>query len=243
MLAVGATDKGRRRKNNQDNFYIDVQHGERQALLIVGDGMGGAKSGDVASNMTVTLLAAEVRKRQKPGMTVNYMRALLRDAVCTANRLTYEKSGEDDAYAGMGSTVVAAFVDGSDACLMNIGDSRAYHISHGTIRQITNDHSVAEEMVRRGELSPAQARMHPARNYITRAVGTEPDVEPEFYELRVEAGDILLLCSDGLSNMLLDDEILFEIRSGDLSTCPDRLIRTANDRGGPDNITAVLLAV
>ena len=244
MTAVGATDKGRRRRDNQDNYYIDVRHGDAQAFLVVGDGMGGAKAGNVASDMTVSLFPAEVRKRQKPGMTVAYMRAVMGEAIQNANRLTFEKSNEDIVYSGMGSTVVAALVDGSDACILNVGDSRAYHITQGGIAQITSDHSVAEEMIRRGELTPEQARLHPAKNYITRAVGTEPEVEPEFFDRRVESGDILLLCSDGLSNMLLDEEILFEIRSGaEFSTCPERLIQIANDRGGPDNITVVLLSV
>ncbi|MBR5520055.1 MAG: Stp1/IreP family PP2C-type Ser/Thr phosphatase [Clostridia bacterium] len=244
MIAVGATDKGKRRKDNQDNYYIDVQHSENQAFLVVGDGMGGANSGDIASNMAVSLFAAEVRKRYKPGMTTAYMRSVMNDAIYQANRLTYEKSNEDPAYTGMGTTMVAAMVDGAEACILNIGDSRAYHVTQTGIRQITHDHSVAAEMVRRGELSADEARLHPAKNYITRAVGTEPKVEPEFFKQKVAPGDVILLCSDGLSNMLLDEEILFEIRSdSDLSTCPDRLIRIANDRGGPDNITAVILSV
>lgn len=244
MIAVGATDKGRRRKDNQDNYYIDVQHGENQAFLVVGDGMGGANSGDIASNMAVSLFAAEVRKRCKPGMTVAYMRSVMNDAIYQANRLTYEKSNEDPAYAGMGTTMVAALVDGAEACILNIGDSRAYYVTETAIRQITSDHSVAAEMVRRGELSADEARQHPAKNYITRAVGTESRVEPEFFKQKVAPGDVILLCSDGLSNMLLDEEILFEVRSDrDLSTCPERLIQIANDRGGPDNITVVMLLV
>ena len=211
---------------------------------MVCDGMGGAKSGNIASDMAVNLFAAEVKKRQKPGMSFAYMRDVMAEAIQNANRLTYEKSNEDADCTGMGSTMVAVLVDGSDACFLNVGDSRAYHITKNGISQVTSDHSVVEEMIRRGELTPAQARQHPAKNYITRAVGTEAEVEPEFFERRVEPGDILLLCSDGLSNMVLDEEILFELRANpELSTCPKRLIQIANDRGGPDNITVVLLAI
>ena len=244
MTAVGATDIGRRRKDNQDNYYIDVRHNDQQAFLVVCDGMGGAKSGNIASDMAVNLFAAEVKKRQKPGMSFAYMRGVMAEAIQNANRMTYEKSNEDADCTGMGSTMVAVLVDGSDACFLNVGDSRAYHITKNGISQVTSDHSVVEEMIRRGELTPAQARQHPAKNYITRAVGTEAEVEPEFFERCVEPGDILLLCSDGLSNMVLDEEILFELRANpELSTCPKRLIQIANDRGGPDNITVVLLAV
>ncbi len=244
MTAVGATDKGRRRKDNQDNYYINILHSEKQALCVICDGMGGAKSGNIASDMALTIFAAEIKKRRKPGMNAAYMRSIMREAVKTANSMTYAKSNEDEAFHGMGSTLVAVFADESDACVMNVGDSRAYLISHRGIKQITNDHSVAEEMVKRGELTPMAARIHPAKNYITRAIGTEPQIEPEFYDLRLEPGDIILLCSDGLSNMLEDDEILFEVTSGgDLATCPERLIEIANERGGPDNITVVLLEI
>jgi serine/threonine protein phosphatase PrpC len=244
MIAVGATDKGRRRKDNQDNYYINVLHSEKQALCIICDGMGGARAGNVASDMALTIFAAEVKKRRKPGMSAAYMKAIMREALKIANDSTYEKSNEDEAYRGMGSTIVAIMVDEPDCCIMNVGDSRAYLVSRREIKQITSDHSMAEEMVKRGELTPKAARVHPAKNYITRAVGTEPGIEAEFYEKRLEPGDIILLCSDGLSNMLEDDEILFEVVSGgDIATCPERLIDIANERGGPDNITVVLLAV
>lgn len=244
MMAVGATDKGRRRKDNQDNYFIDVRHDDRQAFLVVCDGMGGAKSGNVASDMSIHLFAAEVRKRQKPGMTVSYMRGIMEAAIGEANRLTFERANEDIDCAGMGSTMVSVMIDGSDACFLNVGDSRAYHITKNGITQVTCDHSIAQEMIRRGELTLEQARSHPAKNYITRAVGTEPEVEPEFFSRRVEPGDMILLCSDGLSNMVLDEEILFELHANpDMANCPHRLIQLANERGGPDNITVVLLAV
>ena len=244
MIAVGATDKGRRRKDNQDNYYINVIHSEKQALCIICDGMGGARAGNVASDMALTIFAAEVKKRRKPGMSTAYMKAIMRDAVTIANDLVYEKSNNNEIYRGMGSTIVAIMVDEPDSCIMNVGDSRAYIISRREIKQISCDHSVAEEMIKRGELTPKAARLHPAKNYITRAVGTDPDIEAEFYEKKLEPGDIILLCSDGLSNMLDDDEILFEVTlGGDITTCPERLIDIANERGGPDNITAVLFAV
>lgn len=243
MTAVGATDKGRRRRDNQDNYYINVLHSEDQALCVVCDGMGGANAGNIASDMSLTIFAAEVKKRTKPGMGIAYMRALMGEAISRTNLLTYQKSVESAECAGMGSTIVALMADGSEACVMNVGDSRAYLVTPDEIRQITADHSMAEEMVRRGELSRSAARNHPARNFITRAVGTEGTVAPDFFELTLDPGARLLLCSDGLTNMVDDEEILFEVNAGGLADCPERLIALANERGGPDNITVVILEI
>ncbi|HHX72346.1 MAG TPA: Stp1/IreP family PP2C-type Ser/Thr phosphatase [Clostridiales bacterium] len=242
MIAIGASDAGKRRKENQDSFYIDVSHSQGQAICVVCDGMGGARAGNVASDMAIQLFTAELKKRQKPGMNAAYMQAIMHDAVMAANALTYEKSLESRQFAGMGTTIVAACVDGSDVVVMNVGDSRAYKIARQEIRRITNDHSVAEELMRRGELTREQAKDYPAKNYITRAVGTEPEVIPEFYVETLEPDEYLLLCSDGLSNLVEDQEILFEVyQNKEISTCCDRLIALANARGGPDNITVILL--
>ncbi|MBQ5972626.1 MAG: Stp1/IreP family PP2C-type Ser/Thr phosphatase [Oscillospiraceae bacterium] len=242
MIATGSTDVGKRRPDNQDNYYINVVHGDGQALCVVCDGMGGARSGNVASDMTLTIFVAEVKKRMLPRMSMSYMRAIVSEALRTANAYTFSKSLEDEAFSGMGSTIVAALVDGDDACVMNAGDSRAYLVGAKAIRQVTTDHSVAQEMVRRGELTPGEARRHPSRNYITRAVGTERTILPQLYELRPDYGDVLLLCTDGLYNMVEDAEIYAEVSSGrPLAECAKRLIALANERGGPDNITVTLL--
>lgn len=242
MIAAGLTDIGKRRKDNQDNYYINVIHSDEQALCVVCDGMGGAKSGNVASDMTLTIFVSEVKKRILPKMSMSYMRAITNEAIKTANTYTYGKSLEDDLFAGMGSTIVSACVDKDDVCVMNVGDSRAYLINSQSITQISSDHSVAQEMLRRGELTPEEAKHHPSRNYITRAVGTERTINPQFYEVRPQKGDVLLLCTDGLSNMVDDSDLQAEVTSGrPLAECAQRLITLANERGGPDNITVTLL--
>ncbi len=242
MIAAGLTDTGRRRKDNQDNYYINVIHSDDQALCVVCDGMGGAKSGNVASDMTLTIFVSEVKKRMLPKMSISYMRAICNEAIRTANTYTYDKSLEDELFSGMGSTIVAALADKNDVCLMNVGDSRAYLINRDGVMQITTDHSVAQEMLRRGEITLEEAKHHPARNYITRAVGTEKNISPQFYEVRPRPGDVILLCTDGLSNMVDEAELCTEVLSGrPPQECARQLIALANEHGGPDNITVTLL--
>lgn len=241
MTATGATDTGRRRKQNQDNFHIEIHHEFSQALLVICDGMGGAKAGDVASEMATLLFADSFSKRRKPGMSAEYIRAVMDEALLDTNDVVYRKSCEGQEYRGMGTTIVSVCVDGDDAVIMNVGDSRAYIIREGSMFRITNDHSVAEEMMRRGELTPEQARNYPAKNYITRAVGTSRTIDPEYYEEKLAPGETVLLCSDGLTNMLEDHEILQAVSdTPDVSACCEKLITMANSRGGTDNITVVL---
>ncbi len=241
MTAVGATDRGRRRKDNQDNYYINVIRSEKQALLIVCDGMGGARSGNIASDLSITIFAAEVKKRQKPSMSTAYMRSAMLTAASIANALTYEKSLESSAYSGMGSTLVAMLANDDNACILNVGDSRAYHVRNKKINRLTHDHSLAQEKIDKGELSPEEAYTHPSKNFITRAMGTEPSVNPDTFEIKIARGDIILLCSDGLSNLVEEEEMLDELLScEDISDCPAKLIELANRRGGTDNITVVI---
>lgn len=242
MIAAGLTDTGRRRKDNQDNYYINVIHSDEQALCVVCDGMGGAKSGNVASDMTLTIFVSEVKKRMLPKMSLSYMRAICNEAIRAANTYTYDKSITDELLSGMGSTVVAALADKKDVCIMNVGDSRAYLINSDGVMQITTDHSVAQEMLRRGELTAEEAKHHPSRNYITRAVGTEKTIKPQFYEVHPQKGDVILLCTDGLSNMVDENDLSAEVLSGRAPVeCVKRLVALANDRGGPDNITVTML--
>lgn len=242
MIAAGITDRGKVRQENQDNYYVDVLHDRGQALVVICDGMGGAKAGDVASEMATELFVAEVKKRFTPSMKPHYMREVMAEAVKAANAVVFERSGESDALSGMGTTIVAALIDHEDCVIMNVGDSRAYLLSGGGIRRVTNDHSLAEELLRQGRLTPRQAKAYPAKNMITRAVGTEGRVEPEFYAEKLAQGDIVLLCSDGLTNMVTDDEILSCVQaSGDIFEAGNRLVALANERGGHDNITVVML--
>ncbi len=241
MTATGATDIGMQRKQNQDDFRVELHYELDQALLMVCDGMGGARAGDIASEMAADLFSDSFSRRRKPGMSLDYMHAVMLEALTETNSVIYRKSCEDVNCSGMGTTIVAASIDGDDAMIMNVGDSRAYIIRGEKIERITNDHSVAEEMVRRGELTPEQAKTYPAKNYITRAVGTSDTAEPEFYTVSLLEEDHILLCSDGLTNMLDDEEILSVVKScTDVSECCNELILMANRQGGTDNITVVL---
>ena len=212
--------------------------------MIVCDGMGGAKSGNVASSMAAEAFVAEVRRSQRLALSVERVKQILLGALELANKAVYEHAKLGDEYSGMGTTLVAAFLLKNTAVVINVGDSRAYHFSAQGVHQVTRDHSIVELMVQRGELTPEQAKTYPGKNLITRAVGTEPEVEGDLYVQELHKDDCLLLCSDGLSNEMDDQEILFEVVHGmKKSTCCERLLSIAKNRGAPDNVTVVLAAV
>ena len=242
MQAWGLTDAGNVRTQNQDSYRIEtVGNG---VLAVVCDGMGGAKSGNVASRLASEVFSEEVKRSYSPDMTMEEAERVLRTAVNLANITVYEQSQLSEAYNGMGTTLVAALTCGPEVLVINIGDSRAYHINADGVRCITTDHSVVELMVLRGELTPEQAKTHPRKNLITRAVGPGKRVLPDLFRVQVEEGDSLLLCSDGLSNLLADQEILFEVVHGArMDDCCQRLLEIAKHRGAPDNVTSVLVAL
>ena len=243
MQIWGLTDPGNIRSQNQDAYNI-VEFGHDRALMIVCDGMGGAKSGNVASSMTAEAFVAEVRRSQRLALSVERVKQILLGALELANKAVYEHAKLGDEYSGMGTTLVAAFLLKNTAVVINVGDSRAYHFSAQGVHQVTRDHSIVELMVQRGELTPEQAKTYPGKNLITRAVGTEPEVEGDLYVQELHKDDCLLLCSDGLSNEMDDQEILFEVVHGmKKSTCCERLLSIAKNRGAPDNVTVVLAAV
>lgn len=243
MQIWGLTDPGNIRSQNQDAYNI-VEFGHDRALMIVCDGMGGAKSGNVASSMAAEAFVAEVRRSQRLALSVERVKQILLGALELANKAVYEHSKLGDEYSGMGTTLVAAFLLKNTAVVINVGDSRAYHFSAQGVHQVTRDHSIVELMVQRGELTPEQAKTYPGKNLITRAVGTEPEVEGDLYVQELHKDDCLLLCSDGLSNEMDDQEILFEVVHGmKKSTCCERLLSIAKNRGAPDNVTVVLAAV
>ncbi len=243
MQIWGLTDPGNIRSQNQDAYNI-VEFGHDRALMIVCDGMGGAKSGNVASSMAAEAFVAEVRRSQRLALSVERVKQILLGALELANKAVYEHAKLGDEYSGMGTTLVAAFLLKNTAVVINVGDSRAYHFSAQGVHQVTRDHSIVELMVQRGELTPEQAKTYPGKNLITRAVGTEPEVEGDLYVQELHKDDSLLLCSDGLSNEMDDQEILFEVVHGmKKSTCCERLLSIAKNRGAPDNVTVVLAAV
>ena len=240
MQLWGLTDPGNLREQNQDSYAI-VSFSRDRALMIVCDGMGGAKSGNVASKLAVDVFTDEVRRGQKAGMTTERAAEILRGALELANNAVYEQAQLSDDFTGMGTTLVAALVLHDTAVIINVGDSRAYQFSADGVHLLTTDHSMVEFMVKRGELTQEQAKNHPGKNVITRAVGTEPAVEGDVYIQKLRRDDCLLLCSDGLSNEMADQEMLFEVAHGvRRSDCCRRLLNIAKNRGAPDNVTVVL---
>ena len=243
MEAWGLTDPGLVRSQNQD-YYLLLRLGAQAFAAVVCDGMGGAKSGNVASKLAAEVFFDEPKKSFRPELDPEKADRLLLSAAQIANTAVYENSLLNEQMHGMGTTLVAVLILGRTAWFVNVGDSRAYLLNGDGVRQITVDHSLVELMVRRGELSSERAKSYPGKNLITRAVGTEENVVCDTFRLTLQSGDNLLLCSDGLSNLLADQELLFEVVHGlHKEDCCRRLIGIAKDRGAPDNVTAVLIAV
>lgn len=243
MQSWGLTDPGCVRKQNQDAYRIE-QLDRGTLLCVVCDGMGGAKSGNVASTLAVEVFVEEIRRSWTPGMESDKIDQMLRSAVKLANFTVYDQAAQFEEFDGMGTTLVAALVRNKKAAIVNVGDSRCYGIDRSGICQITKDHSLVQMMVDRGDLTPEVAKSYPGKNFITRAIGTEPMVLCDIYHREVSRGDYLLLCSDGLSNLMDDQEILFEVVHGvNKQHCCKRLLNIAKNRGAPDNVTSVLVLV
>lgn len=243
MQSWGLTDPGCVRSQNQDAYLIE-QLDRNTLLCVVCDGMGGAKSGNIASSLAIDVFVQGVKRSHHGSMDPEAVGALLERAAKLANFTVFDQSQQFPEFSGMGTTLVAALIRGRQATVINVGDSRAYHVDGDDIRQITVDHSLVQLMVQRGELRAEQARSFPGKNYITRAIGTEPTVQCDVFHLNLERGDFLLLCSDGLSNMMDEQEILFEIAHGvGKKLCCQRLLTIAKNRGAPDNVTSVLVQV
>lgn len=240
MQSWGHTDPGCVRPQNQDAFQI-IQLDRNTQLLVVCDGMGGAKSGNIASALAVDVFVQEVSRVHKSLMTQEQIEQMLVGAARLANFTVYDQAAQIEEFNGMGTTLVAAYAAGKKVTVLNVGDSRCYKITREGIGQITTDHSLVEMMIRRGELTQEQARTYPGKNYITRAVGTEPTLECDVFHTRLERGDGLVLCTDGLHGVVDDQEILFEVVHGvNKENCCQRLVEIAKTRGAPDNVTVVL---
>lgn len=239
MKSCAKTDVGRKRLINQDNVYrTDQPIGSLPNLYIVADGMGGHNAGDYASRTCVEVLSESVKMS-----SVLTPIGVLQEAIGRANQEIYRRSCEDPALEGMGTTVVAATVFKNKMYVANIGDSRLYLLNSTMIHQVTEDHSLVEAMVRNGELKKEEARIHPNKNIITRALGTDRQVTADFFEVTLKENDVVLMCTDGLSNMLEDQEILHIVNSysESLMTAAVQLIKEANEHGGKDNIGIVLM--
>lgn len=241
MTVFGDSNIGLVRQTNQDSYELEVFPDMDAALLVVCDGMGGAKAGNVASQMASSVFAEEVRKKIHSEMDEVYLEDTLRIAVQHANKAVFMLSKDQPELLGMGTTLVGALIQGQTAVLINVGDSRAYLLRNGEIRQLTEDHSYVQEMVRKGQLTPEQTRNHPHKNLITRAIGVEAFADSDLFTCTLEHDDVLLLCSDGLTGMVGDEEIVYQIgRAPTLQQAADALIARACENGGVDNITVIL---
>lgn len=241
MRTYSVTDIGQKREMNQDYVYCREEPlGALPNLFIVADGMGGHNAGDFASRFAVEEFVRQVQSGAQKTLIQT-----MEEAVHRTNRLLIEQAKERPELKGMGTTFVAATIKENDMYIANIGDSRLYLIGQEEITQITQDHSLVEEMIRRGEIKREEGRFHPNKNVITRAMGANVDVVPDFFEVRLAAGDIVLLCSDGLSNMMDDREIFSVVKENrdDMEKAGSKLLRLANEYGGRDNISIVLIEV
>jgi serine/threonine protein phosphatase PrpC len=247
VKAYGLTHVGRQRQHNEDNFLVE----DDAHLFLVADGMGGHAAGEIASRIAVDSIIEFILHTKEDDGTwphaydEHYKRSTnrLMAAVRMANTRVLEAMRKDARLRGMGTTVVACLADDDTMSVAHVGDSRAYLIRDKNISRITNDHSWVFEQVQAGMLTEAEAEKHPLRNVITRALGGALQVSPDASEIECKPGDVYLLCSDGLTGMVPEEEILRLVteNDGDLETTAQRLIDTANERGGLDNVTAVLV--
>ncbi len=244
--ARGITDVGQRRDHNEDAFLVD----EALGLFVVADGMGGHAGGGTASRLAVETIQAAVRHAREaepdsfgaPGaVDESPLPDVLREAVEEACAVIYRTAQGDPELAGMGTTVTAALVDGRVAYVAHVGDSRCYLLREGRIYQVSEDHSLVNEQLKAGAISPDEARHSRFKNIITRSVGFEQQVQVDLMGLELDPGDALVICCDGLSNLVDDPEILHIVEESGIDLAPGRLVALANDRGGDDNITVIVV--
>ncbi len=248
LISSGKTDQGKKRPNNEDAFLADDGLG----LYAVADGIGGHAGGEVASRMTLETLSEVLhnefaRDKDAPASRISpdtdqYLSAL-RDAVALANTAILQAAAKNSGLAGMGTTVTVVFLRSRTAVLAHVGDSRAYLLRDGTLKQLTKDHSFVAEQIRAGLISPEQALMSPYRHVITRSVGIHPDIHADLGTFEVRQGDTILLCTDGLTEMVRDDDIARILGSETPPAAAENLIQRANDNGGVDNITVVVVRI
>ena len=238
LKTASLSDPGIRRAMNQDMVYSsELPVGNLPDLFMVADGMGGHKAGDYASRCAVDTIVRSVMEDAQTDQE-----EIFRKAISVANEEILEKSTEDPNFEGMGTTLVACTIKENLMKVANVGDSRLYLLRNHKITQITEDHSLVQEMVRLGKIDQENARNHPKKNIITKAVGVVPEVEADYFDVPLEKGDEILLCSDGLSNMLEDEEIRMIMEAGrDITEQAEALVRAANDNGGKDNISVIVI--
>lgn len=237
MQIFSKTDRGRVRTDNQDAYFAG-KITDDSVFAVVCDGMGGANAGNVASELAVRHISEYVIRSYRDGMDMTDTEKTLKNAIVSANISLYDKAVNNTELAGMGTTAVAAFVKDGTAVIAHVGDSRIYLVN-GEIKQLTRDHSVVQSLIESGKITPEDAKVHPRKNVITRALGAEEDVAVDSDCINLLDGDTLLLCSDGLTNFLDDKDILTVFQNNDISAVAERLVEEANKNGGGDNITVV----
>ncbi|MFO7151652.1 MAG: Stp1/IreP family PP2C-type Ser/Thr phosphatase [Bacillota bacterium] len=243
MIYCAKSDRGKLRSNNEDTFYAPESK-EEPLFFMVADGMGGHKAGEVASRLAVEEISSYIKAKFDAPSFRDDMTALIREAFLVANEKIYKNSLESDKLAGMGTTATLALFKDGMLYIGHVGDSRAYLLREGSLKQLTKDHSLVWQLMEEGRLTAEEMRYHPMRNVITRALGAYENVIVDVSTHEYMKGDIFLLCSDGLTNMLEDEKIKeIILKSGSIETAADGLVQAANDRGGYDNITVVLILV
>ncbi len=245
MRSFGVTDKGKVRSENQDSYIVENCDKRKCVVAVICDGMGGAKAGDLASQLSSKAFVSRIFETLiAPRFFIGNQEKLLRESCDDANGVVYEYSCFDADYNGMGTTLVGGIISRRKAYLVNVGDSRAYHLSKNEIKQVSVDHSYVEELVAMGAITKEEARNHPKKNIITRAIGIDKSVEADYYEVSLRKGEAILLCSDGLSNMVTDDEILaaYKFENSPEDVCRE-LMTMALDRGARDNVSVVLVKI
>ncbi|MBE6961030.1 MAG: Stp1/IreP family PP2C-type Ser/Thr phosphatase [Ruminococcaceae bacterium] len=236
------TDTGLVRKDNQDSYGVIEQAAGGYTICVVCDGMGGAAAGALASSIAVETFLQSVQSVLTADASTEQIQEMASYSVTLANKAIREYASRHEDCLGMGTTLVSAIAKDGNVIVSNVGDSRAYHIFNEDIVKITKDHSLVERMVERGDITEEEARRHPKRNLITRALGPDSSIICDSYITALKPGEYILLCTDGLVDTVTDQEILFElVHSGPMETCLQRLLTIAKANGAPDNITAVLL--
>lgn len=238
MKAYGVSNRGAVRKENQDSLRYESPEGSELLTAVLCDGMGGARAGSVASSIAADTFMSHAAASLDESTTASDANSILEEAVRFANSKVYSRAFDDYSCMGMGSTLVALMVTGRRAYIANVGDSRAYLFSKGKLNQVTRDHSLVEDMVARGKISREQAQTHPKKNIITRAIGVEASVKADYFDVRFPQGNRLLLCSDGLSNTVSDEEIgqILSDHDEPEQAC-QALLELSLRRGAPDNVT------
>ena len=241
MKIVAKTDKGITRENNQDAYAVGELPNE-VAWAVVCDGMGGYSGGDIASKLAVKVISEKITSCYNAKMRDSSIKNLLDSAITAANIEVYDMAYAHSKLTGMGTTVVCAIVRGDDVYIAYAGDSRAYIASRDELRQVTTDHSYVQDLVNKGQLTPDEAEHHPNKNYITRAIGIEKHIEVDFVQDTLGDEDVLILCTDGLSNYVSREDLVKDLSDGQYYAFADRLVKRANNNGGGDNITVVAMA-